>query len=54
MMHPWYILVLVLHGRVLVAGSYRDVCYEKPLEAFPMSNRANASWLQEGPAAGQV
>lgn len=34
-------------------GGYRDVfCGELP-EAFPMSDRANSSWLQDGPVPGQ-
>jgi len=45
--------VLDLHGKVLVARGYRGGFCEKLLEASPMSDRANASRLQDGPAAGQ-
>ena len=32
---------------------YRGAFCEKMLEASPMSDRVNVSWLQDGPAAGQ-
>jgi len=41
-------------ARFLVAGGYKGVFCEKLLEASPMPDKANASWLQGGPAAGQV
>ncbi|KAK4818862.1 hypothetical protein QYF61_020081 [Mycteria americana] len=34
-------------------GGYRGGFYEKLLEASPMSDRANASWIQDRPAASQ-
>ena len=34
-------------------GGYRGGFCEKLLEASPMSDRANTSQLQDGPAAGQ-
>jgi len=34
-------------------GGYKGGLSEKLPEAAPMSDRANASWLQDGPAAGQ-
>ena len=45
--------VLGLRGKVLVAGGYRGGFCEKLLEASSMSDRANAIWLQDGPATGQ-
>ncbi|GAB0181127.1 mitochondrial enolase superfamily member 1 [Grus japonensis] len=42
-----------LHGKVLVAGGYRGGFCEKLLEASPVSDRANASQVQDGPAVGQ-
>jgi len=51
---PWYAFgVLGLHGKVLVAGGLQDVFCEKLLETSHTSDRANASQLQDGPAAGQ-
>ncbi|KAK4824797.1 hypothetical protein QYF61_019465 [Mycteria americana] len=46
-------IVLGLHGKVLVVGGYRGGFCEKLLEASPMSDRANAGWLQDGPTTGQ-
>ena len=46
-------VVLGLRGEILVAGGYRCGFCEKLLEASPVSDRANASLLQDGPAAGQ-
>lgn len=34
-------------------GGYRGGFSEKLPEAFPLPDRANASWLQDGPTAGQ-
>ena len=34
-------------------GGYRGGFCEKLLEASPMSNRASASWFQDGSAIGQ-
>jgi len=51
--HTTSISVLGLHGEVWVVGYYRGGFCEKLLEASPMSNRANASWLQDGPTTGQ-
>ena len=45
--------MLGLCGKILVAGGYMGGFCEKLLEASPVSDRANASRLQEGPAAGQ-
>ena len=45
--------VLGLCGKVFVAGGHRGGFCEKLLEASPMSDRANDSWLQDGPTAGQ-
>ena len=46
--------MLGLCGKVLVAGGgYRGGFCEKLLEAPPVSDRANASRLQDGPATGQ-
>ncbi|KAJ7419145.1 hypothetical protein WISP_55523 [Willisornis vidua] len=39
--------------KVLVSGAYRGVFSEKRSEAFPTSDRANASQLQNGSATGQ-
>ena len=47
------IFVLGSHGKVLVVGVCRGVFCEKLLEASPVPDRANASWLPDGPAAGQ-
>jgi len=41
--------VLGFHGKVLLAGAYRGGFCENLLEASPMSDRASASWLQDGP-----
>jgi len=41
--------VLALHVEVLVAGGYRGGFCEKLPETSPMTDRANASQLQEGP-----
>jgi len=40
---PTYASVLGLHGKVLVAGGYVGGFCEKPPEASPISNRANAN-----------
>lgn len=40
------------HMILVVRRLQRWLC-EKLLEAFPMSNRANASQLQDGPTSGQ-
>ena len=46
--------VLGLHGKVLLAGAgYRGGFCEKLLEASPVSDRANASRLQDEPATSQ-
>jgi len=43
-----------LHGKVLVlGGGYRGGFCEKLPEASPMSDKASASQLQDGPTAGQ-
>jgi len=43
-----------LHGKVFCSGGgYSGGFYEKLLEAFPMSDSADTSQLQDGPAAGQ-
>jgi len=42
-----------LCGKALVAGGYRGGFCEKLREASPMSDKASASWLEDGPAAGQ-
>jgi len=45
---------LGLHGKILVAGGIQGGGFcEKLLEASPVSDRANASQLQDGPTAGQ-
>lgn len=37
-----------LHGKVLVAGGYRNgFFFEKLMEASPMPGKDNASWLQD-------
>ncbi|PKU45848.1 rna-directed dna polymerase from mobile element jockey-like [Limosa lapponica baueri] len=46
-------VLLSLCGKVLVAVGYRGGFCEKLLEASSMSDRVNARWLQNGPAAGQ-
>ena len=44
-----------LGGKVLVAGGdYRGGFCEKLWEASPLSDKASASRLQDGPAAGQA
>ena len=40
-------------GYILVVGGYKDGFCEKLLEASPVSDRASASQLQEGPTAGK-
>ena len=46
--------MLGLRGKVLVAGGATGVAsVRKLLEAPPVSDRANASWLQVGPTPGQ-
>jgi len=46
--------VVGLRGKVLVAGGgCRDGFWEKLSEAFPMSDTASASWLEDRPATGQ-
>jgi len=37
-----------------IGGRYRGGFCEKLLEALPMSDKANATRLQDGPAAGQI
>ncbi|GAB0207921.1 interleukin-15 [Grus japonensis] len=52
--HLEYYVLLGLRGKVLVAGGiYRGGFCEKLLEASPVSDRANASRLQDGPTTGQ-
>jgi len=47
-------LIVDLRGKVLVAGAIQAGGFcEKLLEAFPMSDRANTSQLQDAAAAGQ-
>ena len=46
-------LVLGLRGKVLVAGRLQEGFCEQLLEASPVSHRAKASRLQDGPTAGQ-
>jgi len=49
-----WLVVFGLCDKVLVAGGgYTGGFCEKLPEASPMSDRANDSWLQDGPAAGQ-
>ncbi|GAB0201689.1 hypothetical protein GRJ2_002634500 [Grus japonensis] len=49
-----YVRCFALSGQVLVVvGGDRGGFCEKLLEASPGSDRANASWLQDGPASGQ-
>ena len=48
-----FLYVLDFCGKVLVAGGYRGGFCEKLLESSPMSDRANASRLQDGPTTGQ-
>ena len=45
--------VVGLGGKVLVVGGYKGGFCAKLLEASPMFDRANASWLQDGHTAGQ-
>ena len=46
--------VLGLRGKLLVVGGgYRGGFCEKLPEASPMSHKASASWLWDGPGAGQ-
>jgi len=46
--------VVGLCGKVFVVGrGYRVGFCEKLLEASPVSDRANASWPQDRPTAGQ-
>jgi len=48
------LIVPGLRGQVVVVkGGYRGGFCEKLLEASPVSDRASASQLQDGPAAGQ-
>ena len=47
------VVVTGSHGKGLVAGGYRGGFCEKLREASPMADKASASWLQDGPAAGQ-
>lgn len=39
-------------GSVCGGAGLQGQLLETPLEALPMSDPANASWLQDGPAAG--
>lgn len=49
------IIALGLWGKLGIwgGGSYRGGSSEKQLKASPMSNRANASWLQDRQGTGQ-
>lgn len=44
---------LGLHSKILVERGYRSGCCEEQSEASPISNRANASCLQDEAAIGQ-
>jgi len=49
-----HLVVVGLRGKVLVVGEiYRGGFCEKLQEASPMFDRASASWLSDGSAAGQ-
>lgn len=45
--------VFGLHGKVLVAEGYNCDFSVKLIEASPVSDRDNASWIQGGLTAGQ-
>jgi len=51
-LHTLICTTMGLCGKVLAEG-YRDGFCEKMLEAPPMYDKANATWLQDGLAAGQ-
>jgi len=44
---------MILCGKDLVAGGYRGGFCEKLSEASPLSDKASASSLKEGPTAAQ-
>lgn len=46
-------VMLGFHGQALVAGAYRGSCCEELPAAFPMSDRADGSWLKDRPTPGQ-
>lgn len=46
-------IALGFHSKVLVVGWLRHDFCEDLSEAFPMSNRVKASWLQDKLTAGQ-